>query len=173
MAEKRPVFHRDLGLFFTALREAKGWKQAQAADVAARRRIAVSYQTIRGIEEGKTKNADPEALRAIAKLYDHPYELIAAEVFRARYGVQAVGSDLIWQSVEEGSGLPTHTGDPAHDPASARILELERLVREQEIALGKVQDVASQLVQIAKVGAKVPAAAAGGPSRGRRNRKTG
>ena len=45
VGNKRPVFNAELGQFFVSLREAKGWKQSQAADVATRRKIPVTYQT--------------------------------------------------------------------------------------------------------------------------------
>lgn len=80
--------------------------------------------------------------------------------------------DLIRQSTDQPSGFPTRTGD--HDePAAARVFELERENEALKIALDKVQDVASDLLQIAKVGAASRRAAAQRSRRGGGDRKTG
>lgn len=83
---KRPVFYPELGAYFRSLRDAKGWDQSHAANIAARRKIDLSYQQLRWLEEGKTKNP-AEALRAIAALYTVPFEEVLAAFIRHRFGL--------------------------------------------------------------------------------------
>lgn len=85
---ERPVFLPDLGAYLVSLREARGWEQSKAADIAGRRKIALSYQALRGLEEGKTKNPEPATLRALAALYEVPYTEIIGRYIERRFGVQ-------------------------------------------------------------------------------------
>ncbi len=84
----RPVFLPQLGAFLVELRDEHGWKQSQAADVARRRRITLSYNTLRWLEEGRIKNPDPDALRAIAKLYGVSYEEVVRKCVRESFGIR-------------------------------------------------------------------------------------
>lgn len=84
----RPVFYPELGRFFQGLRDRSGYGLRQAATLAQNRHLhALTKGVLEGLEKGKTKNVDPDVLRAIATLYDQPYEDIVATVVRARYGV--------------------------------------------------------------------------------------
>lgn len=83
----RPIFMPDLGTYFVSLREGRGWKQMQAAAIAHRRGIPLSYQALRGLEGGKTKSPDPAVLRAVAALYQVPYEQVVERVVAVRYGL--------------------------------------------------------------------------------------
>lgn len=85
----RPIFHPEIGAFFVSLRERKGWKQSQAEDIAARKKLTVlTHQVLWRLEQGKVKNIEPEVLRAIAKLYQTPYEDLVARWTSYRYGVR-------------------------------------------------------------------------------------
>ena len=84
----RPVFLPELGAYLVELRDAHGWKQSQAADVARRRRIVLSYNTLRWLEEGRIKNPDPDALRAVAKLYSVSYEEVVRKCVRESFGIR-------------------------------------------------------------------------------------
>ena len=84
----RPVFLPELGTYFVELRDAHGWKQSRAADIARRRRIALSYNTLRWIEDGKIKNPEPEALRALATLYGVSYQEVVRKYVQERFRVQ-------------------------------------------------------------------------------------
>lgn len=87
MAE-RPVFHSDLGTHLVRLREARGYGQRQAADIAARKGLeALSHQVIHRLEHGKVKHPDPEVLRQVAALYEVDYEDLARRFFSALYGI--------------------------------------------------------------------------------------
>lgn len=168
----RPVFLQKFGSFLVDMREARGWKQSQAADIATRRGIGLSYQALRWLEEGKTKSPDPDTLRAVGRLYDLPYEMLAAMVISERYGIAVSESDLTRHTGEKRSALH-HEGGGADVPASARILELERRVQEYEAALREVQDVAGRLVEIAVRGAEGGTAGGRQATRRRRRRRTG
>lgn len=101
----RPVFFADLGKFFVSLREAKNWNQSQAADIATRRGLSrLSYNALRYLEEGKTKNPEPDVLRALATLYDVPYEELLAKFWETRYGVAA---DRVAAVLERDQPKPT------------------------------------------------------------------
>src|SRR5262249_25602097 len=71
------------------LRETRGWKQSQAADIAARRGITLTYQTLRGLELGETQSPSPDALRAVAELYGVSYPDVVATFVRHAYGIDA------------------------------------------------------------------------------------
>ena len=87
---KRPVFHPETGRFFTELREQRGWTQRQASLIAERQGLeALTRQVLWRLEQGKTKNIEPEVLRAIGVLYKIRYEELAACWMEFRYGVSA------------------------------------------------------------------------------------
>jgi transcriptional regulator with XRE-family HTH domain len=134
---KRRVFTKEIGDYFVALREARGWGQSHAADLAARRRLGgISYQTLRGIEEGTTKHIDPETLRALAALYDRPYEEVATRYVALRYG-----RDLLSQVAEQ---------EMRHaDQARARVVELERRLAEAQTVSQELQAIAHRILAIA------------------------
>ena len=83
----RPVFLPKLGEYFRILRDDRGWNQLQAVDIARRRHITVSYNTLRWIEDGKIKNPEPEALKALSALYDVGYEEVVANYAQERFGI--------------------------------------------------------------------------------------
>lgn len=104
----RPVFHPEIGQFFTDLREAKGWTQRQAEDIAERRKLAaLTRQVLWRLEKGKVKNLDPKVLRALAELYDMSYEGLVERWTAHRYGVAVA---LVARD------LPGHAG-PGSSPA--------------------------------------------------------
>jgi transcriptional regulator with XRE-family HTH domain len=55
--------------------------------MAERRGISLSYQALRGLESGATRNPSPAVLRAVAKLYDRAYAEIVAEVVKHAFDV--------------------------------------------------------------------------------------
>ena len=87
MAE-RPVFHPGLGEYFVRLREAKGWGQRQAAQIAEKRKLAaINHQVLLRLEHGRVRHPDAEVLRQVAALYGESYEDVAYRWFSAEYGV--------------------------------------------------------------------------------------
>jgi len=142
----RPVFHEDLGLFFRDLREARGWSQRQAATIAKNRRITgVSYQVLQRLEAGRTKNPEPELLRALSKLYEVPYETLVGRWVERRFG--AGGRDLIRQTGDQQSGASPTGGSP-DESATTRIRELEDRLREREEATREMHSAVEQLWQL-------------------------
>ena len=83
----RPVFLPELGKYFRRLREDHGWNQRQAVDIARRRRLALSYNTLRWIEDGKIKSPEPEALKALSTLYGISYEEVVGNYAQERFGI--------------------------------------------------------------------------------------
>lgn len=94
MARVVRVVLPQFGAFLVSLRDARGWNQSEAAHRATRQRLAVSYQALRGLEEGKTKNPEPALLRGIAALYKVPYEELVRRFIAERYGVEIAGKDF-------------------------------------------------------------------------------
>lgn len=84
VARERKVFYPGLGRYFQALRVAKGWNQLQTVRLAERRGIALSYQALRSLEEGRTRHPDPAVLKTLALLYGVPLSDLHAVL--ARYG---------------------------------------------------------------------------------------
>lgn len=123
VTKTRPVFFPALGAYFKSLRDAKGWNQSQAADMAVRRKITLTYQQIRGLEEGKTYDPDPQAMRAVAELYDVSFEEVLAAVITHRYGVSVPATAFGRR------GRTTQPSRPsAQARAAARISALEERV---------------------------------------------
>lgn len=85
----RPVFHEELGSFFVGLSTKRGWDQSQAAKIAARRGLsALTRQVIIRLERGKTKNPEPNVLRALAELYERPYDELVGLFVEVRFGLK-------------------------------------------------------------------------------------
>lgn len=166
----RPKFLPDFAKFLVDAREAHGWKQAQAADIAVRRRLQVGYQSLRWLEEGKIKNPEPELIQAVAKLYGLPYEGVLARLLSERYKLVIDESDLLRHSMDQQSGHQEGRPDvPAS--ATARILELESELREFKTKWSDVQDVARRLFSIAVTGDQGAAAPKTQAGRRRTTRK--
>src|SRR6185369_12189370 len=88
LAVTRPVFHEKLGKFFRDMRIAKDIGLRQAAQHAhARKFRLLTKQVLFSLENGRTKNIEPDVLKEVAAFYGKPYEEIAAKVFEVRYGV--------------------------------------------------------------------------------------
>jgi transcriptional regulator with XRE-family HTH domain len=165
----RPVFHKELGQFFESLREAQGWNQRQAADIAKRRRIkSLSRQVLLRLEDGKTKNPEPEVLRALAELYERPYEEIAARFIAVRFGLAFPGLDLPWQP--SGRESAPHQGG-VDAPAPTRIFEdlaaARRTIREMSIAANEIAALAAK--QITAAESSQPGGAQSRRGKGRRD----
>lgn len=123
--ERRPVFHPDLGRYFAELRKAHGWKQSQAAHFAARRGLAaLTRQVLLRLENGKTKNPEPDVLRAVGDLYGVPYEQLVTRCVEAQYGVEL-------RPARPGEARPAAWGQPglaAGDEDELRLLERYRQI---------------------------------------------
>lgn len=113
---ERPVFHKGLGEFFRGLREARGWNQRQAAEIAGRRGLdGLTRQVLLRLENGRTKNPEPSVLRALARLYDMTYAKMAARVVAVRF-------ELDVQRVDE-KGMAITDSEAAHVRTAARVAE--------------------------------------------------
>ncbi len=108
MRERR-IFHPEIGRLFERLRSDRGWRQAQAADIARRRGLTlITRQVILRLEKGQTKSIDPDVLRQIASLYGTPYRQVLASWVEHRYGVQpsALARDETPTAIEGFVALP-------------------------------------------------------------------
>ena len=84
----RNLYHPELGQYFRALRESRGWSQRSRALLAARKRhLPIEATPLSWLETGRTKNPDPELLRALATLYGVPFAEVAREVIRHTYAI--------------------------------------------------------------------------------------
>lgn len=113
---RKPV-HPSLGKYFTALRLGRKWKQAQAANMAVRRGISLSYQALRGLESGETRNPSPDVLKAVAKLYERPYAEVVAEVVKHAFDI-----DFAVEGQRSLSLSPEGDEDEPEDFSAVRIL---------------------------------------------------
>ena len=149
---KRPVFLPEMGAFFVQIREAKGWGQRQAAELAQRRGLrALTRQVLLRLESGRTKYPDPEVLRAIAALYEIPYEILISQFVEARYNLRA---ENLVDLLRHGAGYQSASSEGGADvsassAAAARILELERTNADLETTLGEVRDLTRKLFAVA------------------------
>lgn len=91
----RPVFWPQLATFFTNLRVEKRWGQRQAAKIAENRGLTIlSRQQLLRLEKGQTKDPDADVLRAVASLYELPYEEVVRRLAVAKYGVNLASDDF-------------------------------------------------------------------------------
>ena len=92
-APERPTFHPALGEFFAALRTARNLTQSDVASLAQRRGLrALTRQVLLRLENGKTKNPAPPVIEALARLYNIPYQTLAADVAAYVYGATPTDS---------------------------------------------------------------------------------
>jgi transcriptional regulator with XRE-family HTH domain len=146
---RRPVFYPELGAFFLALREERGWNQSEAASLASRRQLsALTRQVLLRLEKGKTKNPEPDVLRDLAALYEVPYDDLVARWVNARYGVKP--RDLTRHADGEDGSFVGGAGDPA----ATRLLEEER-TRTREIG----EDIHNVIHRLTLIAAKTGAVA--------------
>jgi transcriptional regulator with XRE-family HTH domain len=165
----RPVFHKELGEFFESLREAHGWTQRQAGDIAARRKLnGLSRQVLLRLENGRTKNPEPNVLRALADLYEMSYEEIAARFIAVRFGLSVSARDLGWQP-SKGQSAPLNGGADA--PAATRLLKeltnAQRTIREMSVAANQIAALAAE--QITTAEGRFPGRSGSGRRKGRRD----
>ena len=104
--EARPVFHEDLGDLLVSLRKDRKLGQRQVAKIAERRGLPLSQQILLRLEKGKTKNVEPETLRALASVYGLSYEELAGWWVKHRYGVKTVAADYPPTAIEGFVALP-------------------------------------------------------------------
>lgn len=162
----RPVFLPELGKFFRELRESRDWTLRGAASQAERWHLPkLTYQVLFRLEHGQTKYPDPDVLRALATLYEIPYNDLVA-----RWVNLTFGSDLIRHEGDQQSALPT--GGAGVPSSARRIAELESELRDFKARWSDVQDVASSLFKIA-IGDESRAPARATAGRRRTARKTG
>jgi transcriptional regulator with XRE-family HTH domain len=129
---ERQIFYEELGLYFEALREGKGWKQTVAAGIARRRKLTgLSYNAIRYLEAGKTKHPDAKVLRAAAQLYSVPYEELVIRYVAAHYDVH-----LVPECATAEKALPATPAVIPFAPAERKLLaEFRRLDLGQQQAV--------------------------------------
>lgn len=134
MAKPRPVFHRELGRLFTEKRTLRGWSQGQAVLRSRQLGAPVSLNSLRYLEEGKTKYPDADALRALSKLYDLDYEDLVARFVRANYDITVNN---------ESHALLIRSEGDVTEFASVRVLE-DRIAAGSPLIINE-SDVAGQM----------------------------
>lgn len=168
---QRPVFYKELGEFFAALRPSD-WTQSDAARYAKRRGLkALSRNVLLRLEKGQVKNPEPDVLKALATLYDMPYETLAGRFIEQRYGIR-LGGDLPRHSRDQKSG--SLEGGSADVPASDSARRLQSISQRDRTLAGEVRDAIRALTSVA-ITLEEEAGSAGGTTsrRSRRPRKTG
>jgi transcriptional regulator with XRE-family HTH domain len=118
----RPIFHAGFGEYLAKLREERtGWTQSDAARFGSKHSPLLTRQVLLHLEAGKTKDPDPEVLRALATLYGVSYEQIAGRFIAQRYGIEIVAKDLVRQGGKQGLDLPERRSDVQAAAASSRL----------------------------------------------------
>jgi transcriptional regulator with XRE-family HTH domain len=82
----RSIFHAEFGRYMEGLRTAKAWSQSDAARFAAKKYPHITRNVIVHVEAGKARDPKPALLRDLANLYGVPYEEVARQFFRDKYG---------------------------------------------------------------------------------------
>jgi hypothetical protein len=124
----RPTFHAEVGAFLMHLRHMKGWSQRKTVQMARQRGLSLSLGSLRFLEEGKTKHPERALLKAVATLYDVPFELLVQRFVEANYGVSV--------KVATGDG-----GRPPTDPTLARVRDLESRVAQYQSTIAELRDI--------------------------------
>lgn len=156
---RRPVYSKDLGEFFTSLREAHGWNQSEAAEFAHRRgHKPLTRQVLLRLERGQTKNPEPEVLRSVAKLYGISYPRIIAAVVKCRYNIDVTDRAALntETGVESGSvagtqegGADAHAGTSGGHYADVVTAHAERLIHIANAIIG-TSELGHQLESVAE-----------------------
>jgi transcriptional regulator with XRE-family HTH domain len=104
----RPVFHPEFGETLKGLRESKGWRQREAADIAQRKGYRrLSRQIMLRLERGQVKNPNPDVLRDVAAFYGVEYAALAAQFTALTYGVRITVAEVLNPRAD-----PTHAKKP-------------------------------------------------------------
>lgn len=141
VARDRPVFQKDLGDFLRNLRKSRGWTCRGAASIAQRKGFALKYQGLFQLEKGTIKHPNPEALRAIADLYDVDYHELVSRVMSARYSLPPPVDEAINPHANAAGSTDAPTSD-----AMARLASIQR--RDADLA-GEVHDAIRTLTKVA------------------------
>jgi hypothetical protein len=78
------------------------------------------------LEAGKTKDPDPAVLKAVALLYEVPYEHLVEKFVSYRYGVSVSNETVQNSTPVADSALPVPEG--THDPLVASTLDLASFI---------------------------------------------
>jgi transcriptional regulator with XRE-family HTH domain len=120
VAGARPIFHAEFGRYLAKLREDKtGWTQSDAARFGRRHSPALSRNVIVHLEQGKTKDPEPEVLRALANLYGVEYLEIVTRFIESRYRIDLTRHTGSGRSAAQTGGIDV--------PSPTRVLTDERL----------------------------------------------
>ena len=157
---------KGFGANLRSRREAAG---LQSNELAAR--LRVKPPVISKWELTSIMPESPTLLRLAKALNCSVDELLIG--VDAEYDKLLANRDLTRQTGDQKSALPPRTGGAHDSTAATRVFELEQENGKLRTALEKVSDVASQLIQIAKVGIEGDRAAEARPGGRRRDRKTG
>lgn len=127
MPRIRPVFHPELGDLFRELRTQRGWTMRQAALLSRERGyVALTRQILFRLERGQIKNPEPEVLKALALLYEMPYEVLAGQFVARRYGLPISNTEAHTDESTTRSHKTEHAA--AHgQPASLVVLQDQHL----------------------------------------------
>lgn len=161
--DDRPVTLPILAKYLVDLRKLKGWPQTLAANIAERRKLAISYNTLRWIEEGKNQSPEPELLRDLATLYDTSYEDLVARFLAERYGL-AVAPDELSQT----GTVSASTSAGGIDAAVAAVVEERDRFK---AALAQVSGLAEELLAIAVIAEEDRQVSRRAPGRAKGSRK--
>lgn len=163
---ERPVFYEATAKYFRELREARklGFRQMVARAQAAKL-TAITIETLRGLEKGKTKVPDANVLRDIARFYDLPYEHLAGLFVEHLYGlrVSAAGTATEVERPADES-VRTIVPEPRLDAADMPETDSERRLHRRAHPYGLL-DPAAARKEIERVASELSAIAAQLPRR--------
>jgi len=117
---QRPIFHAEFGRYVAELRERRGWSQSDAARFGGKKNPALTRQVLLHLEAGKTKDPDPEVLRAVALLYGVSYEQIVSKLVACRYGL-TLETTVKSGSLVAKSALPVEGNTNARSTSPPRV----------------------------------------------------
>lgn len=133
----RPIFHADFGRYLIGLREAHGWSQSDAARYGHKQNPLLTRQVLLHLEAGKTKDPDPEVLKALAALYGVPYVDVAGRFVALRYGIVIGDRDL---TIHSTASTASRSRKKQENTTGSAGVQLARLLSIQDLKDSNVLD---------------------------------
>jgi len=154
--QPRRVFSAEIGEFFRSLRRGRKLGLRQAASIAQKMADKrpelrpLTRNTLQRLEKGRTKNPEPELLRAIASLYDIPFPNLLVAYIRERYQLSEADIDLLRPALglEHGSDEVIPGGQ---DSGSAEASDRRVEPAHPHVSVGPTTETISGFLEVAAV----------------------
>ena len=130
----RPIFHAEFGKYLADLRDKRNMSQSDAARFGRKLTPLLTRHVLLHMEAGKTKDPEPDVLRALAVLYEVPYEVIVEKLVACRYGITSRKNTTAETATDElESALPVE-GQHGPSASPARLTDVQAAAQDRLLA---------------------------------------